>query len=69
MLADLTIKDFLAETAGSAPVPGWWKYICLEWRYSGSFDRDGGPSDCWQKEICGSGRTNENDRYRGGFDP
>lgn len=22
MLADLTIKDFLAETAGSAPVPG-----------------------------------------------
>ena len=56
-LVDTVIKD------------GELYMMCLEWRYSGSFDRDGGPSDCWQKEICGSGRTNENDRYRGGFDP
>ena len=69
MLADLTIKDFLAETAGSAPVPGGGSISALNGAIAAAFDRDGGPSDCWQKEICGSGRTNEDDRYRGGYDP
>ena len=34
MLADLTIKDFLAETAGSAPVPGVEVYLPLNGGYS-----------------------------------
>ena len=50
MLADLTIKDFLAETAGSAPVPG------------------GGSISALNGAIAAA-LTNEDDRYRGGYDP
>ena len=66
MLADLTIKDFLAETAVVLPVPGGGNISALNGAIAAALT-NGGPSDCWQKEICGSGRTNEDDRYRGGY--
>ena len=61
MLADLTIKDFLAETAGSAPVPG-----------GGSISALNGAIAAALTEMVAHltvGRTNEDDRYRGGYDP
>ena len=42
MLVDLTIKGFLAETAGSAPVP---KYLGSERGHCDSVNRDGGKPD------------------------
>lgn len=41
MLADLTIKGFLAETAGSAPGSGRWKYFGSERGYCDGTYRDG----------------------------
>lgn len=69
MLADLTIKDFLAETAGSAPVPGGGSISALNGAIAAALTEMVAHLNCWQKEICGSGRTNEDDRYRGGYDP
>lgn len=69
MLADLTIKDFLAETAGSAPVPGGGSISALNGAIAAALTEMVAHLTVGKKEICGSGRTNENDRYRGGFDP
>lgn len=68
MLADLTIKDFLAETAGSVPVPGGGSISALNGAIAAALTEMVAHLTV-AKEICGSGRTNENDRYRGGFDP
>lgn len=45
MLVDLTIKGFLTETAGSAPVPGGRKYLGSERGYCDGTYRDGGKPD------------------------
>ena len=45
MLVDLTIKGFLAETAGSAPVPGGGSISALNGAIATALNRDGGKPD------------------------
>ena len=55
MLADLTIKDFLAETAGSAPVPGGGSISALNGAIAAALTEMVAPLTVCKKKYAGGG--------------
>ena len=66
MLVDLTIKDFLAETASNAPVPGGGSISALNGAIATALTE---MVANLEKEICRCRRTDENDCHGSGSYP
>lgn len=64
MLVDLTIKGFLAETAGSAPVPGGGSISALNGAIATALTEMVANLTNREKEICRCGRPDEDYRDR-----